>query len=706
MAEAFDPDKYLQEKVKVPQNSIPFDPDKYLQEKNLAPLNQSFGEKIQDAISELSKGPTRAPGELFQNGSFERGLVGGLNKIDEFTGAPIRKKLTEVISGKTLDHAPSGSEQAAMMGVPTQSFKERYGVPSYLGGDVTPSGVAGIGLEVLQDPLLIGSGLVKGVKALRPLVGGVGEELKSSAGLLSKQGVTGIQDAEAMARSEGAAKSSASFSGGDSTIENSGQLLSIKQPKTLEDLRNWEPKSGVGEMQSSKRLGQIEVDLPDLQTKPLPYHYEMLSNPKKMKELKLQFENLPNKDAQKIAIYNKSIVDEAAEKATKEIRNISGSEPMKIADAGHDFIDTVKNKYNTEKSTLGPMFQKFKETSQPLSKNQALDMQIAIGENSKIGSLMKVNHESGAIEFMPNSPKTGLSPQEYNTIKDVLGDFNGKLSFKDIQNIREHMRKTIDYANPHATEEIGKVRSILLDQLENMASASNPEMRETFKQYAVNERMRESIEKVIGGKVESMDTMFSANPDNVVKKIFSNPNHADLVKQYIGPEKFNGMVQSYINKGLESSIDSVRGFEPSKLRNFLNKNQVFLERYVRPEISKRLTAAADYGYMGKRFLDEVNPSGTAASLIAALEPGNFAQKITSKGLVGAITSEATGLVNSKIKQKQAIDAFNEAMGNLSMSQTKAGKRQLRNDFMKGSVNTSSGIRATKGLLDQQDERRP
>lgn len=681
------------------------------------PKDESKG--FSDAISEMSQGPSSG-----QTGYLERGFLGGLQKIDEYTGAPIRKFVTESVTGRSLDKAPSGTEQAAMMGAPTTTFGEAYGVPKMLGGGVSPADIYGVGLEAVQDPFLLGSmaygGLKKGVQAAKGLFSSVDDIAEASAksganaGAKASSEVGAMQTGQAAADASMNAKSGVNFSGGDVSIENSGKLFDIKKPETLEELRNWTPTEGQGQLQSFRRLGEIEADLPDLKTKPLAYHYEMLSNPKKMKELKLQFENLPTQDAQKIAIYNQNMVDESLSKATKEIDNISGSTPLKIEDAGHDFISTVKDKYNAEKSTLGPMFEKFKETSRPLSKTEAMDMQIAIGENSKIGNLMSVNPETGGIVFKPNSPKTGLSSQEYNVVKDVLGDFNGSLSFKDIQNIREHMRKTIDYANPHATEEIGKVRSILLDQLESMASKANPEMRDVFKSYAINERTRESLEKIIGGKIESLDAMYSANPDKVVSKIFANPNYAGVAKEYVGNEKFNEMVGSYLKRGLDDSFDRVRGYEPSKLRNFLTKNRTFMDRYVSPDTSKRLLSIADSGYMAKRFLDEVNPSGSAASLISGLEPTNFIQKVSKQGITGAVTSEVAGMVSANAKQRQAIKAFNEAMAGTSAGASSAVKQSIFNKYkasfpdlkdvnIDDVINFQRGSATGRGLMKDEDK---
>lgn len=145
--------------------------------------------------------------------------------------------------------------------------------------------------------------------------------------------------------------------------------------------------------------------------------------------------------------------------------------------------------------------------------------------------------EDGKMFLSKNAPRSGISDAEHGMLSRLIEDLNDGMSFKDIQNTRAFLRKAIDPANPGATVEIAKARSVLLSYLEGMAAKGGDEVGRVFKAYAQNERSRESIEKIIGGKIESLDAMFAANPDRVVQKIFSNPNHAKVLGSYVGPEK-------------------------------------------------------------------------------------------------------------------------------------------------------------------------
>jgi hypothetical protein len=599
------------------------------------------------------------------------GAFAGLKKIDDYTGAPIRKFITEKVTGDKLEKAPTGAEQAKMMGASDVSYRDAINLPDWIPENIrdkipdpvpniSPADIYGFGLEVVQDPFVIGGAIKKGASLL-----GKGAAATSNA-LKTKQLASAVQKQSAEAVAESAAKSAASISGGGLSVEQGGKLFDFKAPQSLDELRAWKPEPGTGELLGKNRLKQIEQAIPDLNTKPLKYHYDMMENPKAMKELKLQFENLPTSDAKKIAAYNQQIVDESGRKVRETINSISGYEPKSLSDAGDDLINSVKAKYKLEKEMLGPEFEKIKSNARVLSQSETMELAAAIGDKSKVGKLLAFDGDSG-FHLKANSPRTGISDAEHGVLSRVVKDLNNGMTFKEMQDTREFLRKSIDPANPGATEEISKVRSVLLEQMEVMASKNGPSVGKTFKAYAVNERARESIEKVIGGKIESLDAMFAANPERVVQKIFSNPNHAKVVSEYVGPDKMKEMVASYINNGIKTAYDSATGFQPSKLRQWVKANNQFLHNYASPDVSERITALADYGYYGKRFLDEVNPSGTAASLKAMIEPGSFFQRVKQDGITGAVASEVGSRAKSMLNQRQATRALNESLGGANAS---------------------------------------
>lgn len=589
-----------------------------------------------------------------------------LETIDKYTGAPIRKFITEKVSGQNLEKAPTGKEQAAMMGLST----DEYGIPGIDSISVSPAGVAGVGLEVLQDPLLIGGLAIKGAKGLKAGVNTLlsGEQLtKSSANASAMAGANAearsaagvAQEAAQLGNSKAGVNSNITLGGGEQSVKTQFSPFEVKPPQSLKELESWKPPQNLGKMQSQRRLGEIEKIVPDLEVKPLRYHYDMLENPKSMRALKNTFENLTSPQKYQVASYNLSMLDDAQRKAVDTIESISKTPIRDVPDQGTVLINQVKDRYKNQKEVLKPYFEKLKKVG-PIDKNSISDLKIAIAQNTKVSSLLSQD-ELGNVILKPNTTKTGLSDAEYRAIKRIFNDLDGKVTFQEMQKMRDYLRKQIDPMNPAMTEELQKVRSVLLDKLEDIGEKKVPQMREVFKRYAINERAVDDIEDIIGGKIETLNSMYAANPDKIINKVLSNPNYQEIVKGYIGPDAYSEMLASYVWQGFKNSIDQVKGFAPEKFRNFLKKNENVLSRSLGQEQFSRLSALADHGYLARRFLDEVNMSGTAESILSALKPGSFTQEILQKGPVAATKQQIYSSVLNKQKQSQAAKVMNEAL---------------------------------------------
>lgn len=485
---------------------------------------------------------------------------------------------------------------------------------------------------------------------------------------------SGTQSQAARASAQGSASSQASASAAGSEAEQGGQMFSYRAPKNLDELNQWEPAT-KRELPQRARLQEIEAAVPDLQTKPLKYHYAMFDNPKAMKDLKLQFENLPTASAKKIADYNQQIVNESGDKVRDLVRVLADGEPKSLGDAGESFLTVVRDKNDAINERLGPAFDAFKAESRALSADEAKEVVNTISGKSKIGHL--IDKKDGKFFLNKNTPRTGVSDDEYRAIRRVVMDLNDGMTFQELQRTREFLRKQIDPMNPGATPEIARVRRIMLSALEDMAGRRDVGVGEVFKEYAKNQQALETIEKIVGGNVENLNAIYAANPDRVVQKIFANPNYAAAVREYVGPQTMNDMTAAYIDSGIRGAFDSANGFNPVKLRQWIKSNQTFLKNYVDPRVSERLSALADYGYFGKRFLDEVNPSGTAASLKAMLEPGSFWQKIKTGDVKSAVLSQAEQKVTAAAKQRQAQRIANEMLGEVAPRSPTVAEAEIR-----------------------------
>ena len=603
------------------------------------------------AFKDLAE-PKQQPPESFGKGLL-RGTLKALPMAGSLIGGAIggTAGLASPIPGGAALGAVGGSGLGAVAGTSLQQagesllFNEKPASREEQLKELGSQGLSGLTAE------MGGQSIGPLLSAGKRLLGRGSSKATSSAEAIGKQAA----EANAIADAKGSVQTTV----GPSSAEVSGKLFEKTPPRNIEELRNVAIPEGVDTLQSATRLKEIQTIVPDLELKPLGYHYKQLENPKAMKEVKIQFENLPVEDAKKIASYNMGMLNESQTKLGETLKNITGEAPKNISDQGSKFIEQIKSLYKKEKFDLGPAFDRMQKTS-PLTNAEVSDLKVALIQNSKLAPLMDITAE-GQVNLLSNRPRTGLSQQEYGPLKEVMDDLSKPVSFKEIQNIRDFLRKSVDHSNPKATREIEKVGSVLLDQLESMASKKAPEMRETFKRYAINERAKLNIEKIIGGQLENIDSMYNANPDKIVNRILSNPNYVEIVKQYAGEGPIKEMTGAYINTALEKSFDKVRGFMPSQFRNFVSKNSQLIKNNLGPQEFDRISALADSGYLARRFLDEVNPSGTAASLEAMFKSGGFISKVQSGGLVNAITSSALTKVASKVKQQQSLKALAESL---------------------------------------------
>jgi hypothetical protein len=586
------------------------------------------------------------------------------------------------------------AKQGALLGAITGEGTSEQNNLAGIAADTAVGGVTGAA---------VGKALDAGGKLLSKGVEKGGDVLASA-----KSRLAGSQAQEAEASAAGGARAGANISVGPQESEMSGEFFKVKPPENIEELRAWQPKGSNGALPGKERLSQIVQEVPDLETQPLKLHYEMMNNPKAMKELKIKFENLPTADAKKLAAYNLEMVNESERKIGDTVKGLAGGQdPKPLTDAGYDFINTVKDKYSAEKEALSPVFEQLQNGAGKVTKQDAGDLIQAIGANSRVGKLLDVNPE-GKFYLKPNAPRSGISDAEHGVLSRVIDDLNDGMSFQEIQRSREFLRKAIDPKNPGASEEISKVRSVLLGQLEELAKKNGPEVGETFKKYAVNERARESIEKIIGGKVESLDAMFAANPDRVVQKIFSNPNHAKIVGEYVGPEKLQELAASYIQKGLDKATDQAKGFQPHVFRNWLKSNDNFVKSNLPPEVADRLHALADYGWYGRRFLDEVNPSGTAASILGGIQSGGFKAKLKHGDITGAVFGEALSKASSALTQRQSIKSINEALGSTPQASRFSPTKLIQNssDAIEQGATRGGAIGAANKIVQGVESLRP
>ncbi len=574
------------------------------------------------------------------------GVEAASEALDAVTGAPVRKAVTELATGQKLDHAPSGKDQAKMLGLSDKTFNEsltggEFDIPVV--GDMSPAGVTGFGLQMVQDPLIPLSAAAGAAKQT------IGKGVSKIRDFVSKGAASGKDALKASGLADEVA---------DAMMNANPNMAGIveKTGGKANVFKDWpSPMADMTVPDSFKRMREIEYVVPDLKTPPQPLHYEMMKSGHHMRDLKNKIARLTPKEAEAFNNYNAGMLKEAEGKILEIPSQISGTRPRSIADEGSDIIGVVRDTYNNERNKLAPLFDELKLSSQPLSADEGKDLAIAIMGNSRVSpGLYSV--EDGLVTLNPNKPRFGISDQEYKVLKTVIDDLNNGATFEEIQKMREYMRKAADPANPRAFTRLNEARKVMLDYLEGMTSQMemgvdaagkmNNRVHTVFQQFAKNERAKDAVETIIGGSIDSADALFAANPEKVVQKILSNPKHVEALRAYVGPDKINEIMAAYIEDGIKQAIHPTQGFKPHQLQNWMKKNAQVLKNNVPPEAIERLNALADLGWMSKRFLDQANPSGTADALKSILDGEGVLKNLGKLDLPGAANAVGNNLKNA------------------------------------------------------------
>ena len=501
--------------------------------------------------------------------------------------------------------------------------------------------------------------------------------LKSSA----RAGMSQAADVGA----DAAARVGGQFSAEPSSISQSLKLGGIRAPRNIEELKNVKtPDIDMPNLTTLKRVSQNLAG--DLNYPPLELHAEMLKDPKAMKSFKIKFDSLPSEDATALAKYNYAMLEDAKDIAKQTAAAVSSNRAANIDEAFDLFRNTALSKYNTTKESLSPIFKDVTTGAKRLDENQTFNIIDNLTKKTGVENLVDII--DGKITVKSGGIKSGLSKVENDSLKEVVEALNDGASISELAKIREALRKRLNNLNPQETAKIQDMRKVLIDEMERIAETKGPQFKEAMKGWAINEKGLDSVEKILGGNLDSLDESLLADP-KTLQKVFASKTNADTVKNFIGEEPFQDLIRFKLESLVNQSIDSVEGFKPHILKKLVKQNSDFIRRYA-PEAGQKLLDAADYGYLARRFLDDVNPSGTAGVLADILEPTSVINQLKTGNIKGAITAAASVGAIGKIQQKAAVKALNESLGEVTqkspllqfgedvLSAGKSGAKQVGN----------------------------
>lgn len=632
-------------------------------------------------VDDLSYGPIGDIGpSRYMEDKNAQPVLGGIGwageKLDKVTGAPTRTFMSNTLGGKNYSYldAPSGYQQMVDMGADPEGWAASLG---------------GFGLEMIQDPIAPLALGLKGINALR-----AANELKAAKAAAAATDVTG--SARAGARAEGqlllendlqqgaemgarqGAETDVQFGGGESKVDVSGNLFERREAPKIEnypDLVNLNLPAEYSNLPDLMRVNEIsEMNLPT-QFPFISLHRAMWQNPRSMRDVKNNMEGANPEAAEKFALYNAGMVMEASDKLDKMPSRISKDFYGSYPEAGEATVKFTTDKIKAERERLSPVI---KEISRNITERGGIDwsdranMIENMAEKGGWSDLLRVDEEAGVIstKVAPGQLKAmGITKEEFAEIQDTVAALNlENLTFDKLENIRNDLRKAKDTANPQKYNLIESMRSSLLKDMMSMADAQGPQYHKAMQEMAVLERGIDDFERTIG-KVDDIypNDMRRANTDKVVQNIFSSPVKAEQARQFLGEEKFQKLVATRLQQGLEQSRNKTNGvIEPHQFGNWLKstENRIFIKNYVDPKLAAEMKAWADRGHYGKQYLVYANPSGTADSILSQLKSGNFMVNVANQGPYGAIKGkffqETAGRLDQRSKNKALSKMMAEA----------------------------------------------
>jgi hypothetical protein len=520
------------------------------------------------------------------------GLLGKVvGPIDNFFGkyisSPIRQTAYDLSEGRPLsesllhggsvigtdtDKVPSGKDIAEKQGFSNTSLSDYFpalynetgkGIQLQKGGwaDPTAKGLVGGIYDIASDPLTYvdGLGVSKALSQAGPAASAIKTAAESVPGIdkITQAGKGLIKPIE---------EAASPIIDSDSQVKN---IMKATEPpegfRGLINLVDEAKKSGLKtELPSAEAFKLAEQNLPDLKFKALPGQKAAVAS-RQDADVISAFKDLPSKESKAYQDYLTLQRNELLEKLDKETKSISkGYEPTDSAKkAGDQLIKDYLDIHNKTKAENIPAFKQIDSVQIPVEDlGNKLGNKIAkdLGIEKYIVTEADAEGRAG-VKMLPWQARSGISKGTYDTIAKTLEELNtgGEFNIRDLRNIRESLRDNAEKARGSGSlteaRKIESIRSSLLDYIQNTVESAIPDakVRQTFKNWAINEQNKEMLTKVLGGKLDPTSLLTDkAVSENALDNVFRNSNTVQLAKQTLGTN-FNKAAANYVAQGIESS---------------------------------------------------------------------------------------------------------------------------------------------------------
>lgn len=449
-------------------------------------------------------------------------------------------------------------------------------------------------------------------------------------------------------------------------------------------------KAGLKEYPTSQRLSEVVKNLPDLQYKPLPIHEQMLGDKTSYDILKLRKE-LPDEIGQALNNYEQLMKQEAQEKLFDVPRAVAGRDPLPKVEAGESLLQTVKGSYEAKKEALGPIFQQFDRTRLPKVEIIPILKDKLVVDLPRLKPYLDLDMETGNLVIRPFTPKMGITETAHSKLNTALQALNSpSLSFREMQNIREYLRQSIDPVNPKSTQILQDTRKSLLDFMDKLMTTYKPkaDVKGAFRAYAQNEQYLEQFERIIGGKVDNLDQLLLANPERVLDRVFSSVNNAEVSKKLLGDQSFNQVASDYLASMLEKATD--KGvLSSNKFMTQYRKKQDVLKRVLPKEVTSRVESLGDL----MRIIPDAASPNTSGTAKASQILGSLA-----KGNPRKAGGDLLDLIKQGVQGKKASFELDAVLSNTPPKKGLLGRMKDAAEPVTNALTSPAGKQGTKGLL--------
>jgi ADP-Ribosyltransferase in polyvalent proteins len=346
--------------------------------------------------------------------------------------------------------------------------------------------------------------------------------------------------------------------------------------------------------------------------------------------------------------------NELVNKTNSTLSDLSPSgEPISDAyQGGKQAIDAFTNQYQAERDSLSPLFQSLKTL--PVQ-GELLPDSISRMTQAVPGIANMFDTAGDAINIRPYKTAWGIDKATYNAVKDAVNGLQDEPNnLQTLWNVRKGLDQHIDVlAQGQAPQEIRSLKAALMDQMQD--STGNPNIRDAFRRYAINEQQRQVIEKSFGASVGTPEfgQISKVKPEMIGDKIFGNTATVQAAKNILPQNDFNSILANWLSEGKAAATDK-GAFSANKFGSFLKRNQdaLGIAFQDQPEALQRLKDLTTI----MRILPDapsINPSGTAKTLsrmILGHTPD--LHNITWEGMLASIPKKIASEIGDRLKMNE------------------------------------------------------